>query len=75
MAKNTVIGFFAGIALTLLAVLTKVPLDLVFLIWQLIFAMSYWMSDDTYVVILQGYIGFLLFVIALSITALLRRRK
>lgn len=75
MANKAIAGVVAGAILTVLAIFAKIPLDLMFLIWQLLFALTYWMPDEMYLLVLQGYIGFLLFVIGASIATLLLRRR
>lgn len=76
MAKSSgIAGFIVGFIVSTALYILKIPVDLIFLIWQLLFAFSYWMDETEYVMLLQSYIVWLLLLIIATIIVYLRRRR
>lgn len=80
MMSKAISGLIAGAVVSIAFLVLHIPVDLVFLIFQLLFAFSYWMDDSTYVTLLQGYIAWLLlvifsYVVSYTVTKRVKRRK
>jgi len=62
------LSFISGMVLGILLGISKIA-DILFLIFNLLFALSYWMTDAEYVLMLQVYIVFICILIVAALVS------